>query len=897
MKINSLIKSLASYVPIIVLVVSMMATLYVWQMTNTSEQRAAQTRFDYYKQILLTKIDNQLNEYRQALRGAAGLFHASTEVTRSDWKHYVDTLAIQENYPGIQGMGFVKYVRDANKQNHIQSIRNRDLTDYDILPAGKREVYGPIVYLEPFDWRNQRAFGFDMWSDASRRNAMKQAIDTGSSAVTDKVILMQETLEDTQVGFLMYLPVFERGGAKESIEDRYQNLYGFVYSPFRMKDLMSQIMLPVKDVLEVQIYDGGEISTYNNMFNSNPDAVNGKTKTTAMFTSVENFQIRGQSWTIVISSGKGFETFVKSSAATYVLVSGTIISILLFVVAWSLTTSRQRAVRLADKMTKDLRVSEERYALAVEGSNDGIWDWNIENKTVYYAPRFKSLLGYKDSEVDETTRWVDKLIHPEDYDATIQAFTEHLKHKKPLDIECRLQNKNKEYLWFRVKGQAIWDSNGRAMRMAGSLSDINDKKQAAIYLQAQTRELEVANKYKSEFLANMSHELRTPLNSVMVLSNLLAENKHDHLDEKEKEQAQIIYRAGSDLLALISEILDLSKIEAGQMEVVIEKLNLRDFASEIEMMFNQVASDAGLVFKVNVDKDVQKFMYTDHKRLFQVIKNLVSNALKFTEQGGITINFYKPRSVAGINDSLKLDETLAISVTDTGMGVPNEKFDLIFESFKQGDGTTRRKYGGTGLGLSISKEIMHLLDGGITLESEEGKGSTFTVYVPMNENNAAVSQGSSTAPVSIMPAEAPQSSATPQTEEVDESEPFDARVLLVDDDIRNIYALTALLERHGCTVVSAENGQLSLDTLEKDSNFDLIIMDMMMPVMDGYTATEAIKANPKLKGIPVIALTAKAMPGDREKCINAGADDYIPKPVKRAELAPVLVKFLKKDVA
>jgi len=230
------------------------------------------------------------------------------------------------------------------------------------------------------------------------------------------------------------------------------------------------------------------------------------------------------------------------------------------------------------------------------------------------------------------------------------------------------------YSWFQVKWQAVWGSDGKPHRMACSLSDINYKKLAAIYLQNQTRELEVANRYKSEFLANMSHELRTPLNSVMVLSNLLAEDKKNKLGDKEREQAQIIYKAGSDLLGLISEILDLSKIEAGQMELYIDKLNLEDFANEINLSFAHMAAEKNLLFDVKVDKGLQPEVFTDHKRVFQVVKNLCSNALKFTTEGGITVSFFKPQSVAGINDTLDVQDTLAVSVKDTGAVIPEDKY-------------------------------------------------------------------------------------------------------------------------------------------------------------------------------------------------------------------------------
>lgn len=869
---------------VIVLVFSLLVTFTAWRVISVNEHKAAQLRFDFYKQSFLTKLTGQMKEYQQALRGAAGLFYASDEVSRSDWKHYVDTLDITKSYPGIQGMGFALHVPSAQKTSHVAKVKNEGL-DYDIYPAGEREIYTPVLYLEPFDWRNQRALGFDLWSDKNHQEAMTRARDTGNMAVTHKLILSQETLDDTQVGFMMFAPVYKKGAKIETTDDRQKQIYGYVYSPFRMKNLMDAITSVSGNYLEVEVFDGKEAADFASMYRSNP-----KEKSSAAndFVEVIPVKVGEHDWTVVVKPGAAFDEYVRERESTYTLVSGIVISFLLFTVAWSLSTSRQRAIKLADKMTGDLRISEERYALAMAGSNDGLWDWNILDDILYLSPRFKKLLGYKNDDFENSRKNLEKHIHPDDFEKSASAISQHISKHIPLDIECRLRLKNNEYNWFRIKGQAIWDEHNTALRMAGSLSDINDRKLAAIYLQNQKQELEVANKYKSEFLANMSHELRTPLNSIMVLSSLLSDDREKTMNQKQREQAGIIYRSGAELLDLISEILDLSKIEAGKMEINLEKLSIEDFSQELRMIFEPVSADRGQTFEVVIDKNVPEKIVTDHKRIYQVVKNLASNAIKFTQKGGTTVRFFIPGKISGINDFLDPHDTLAISVEDTGIGIPKDKFSLIFEAFKQVDGTTSRKHGGTGLGLTISREILSLLKGGITVESKEGKGSKFTVYIPMNSN---VEEAMLNMP---MQRSMNQGIVEPQEENFEHDfEPLNARILLVDDDVRNIYALTALLERYNCTVMTAENGEEAMKILASEHAFDLIIMDMMMPVMDGYEATRRIKEDPLLQNIPVIALTAKAMPEDREKCMNAGADSYISKPVKCDDLAHAIKKHIK----
>lgn len=883
-------KLIGTPLAIVVLIVSLSTSVTVYYLVDRNNQNDTRVRFDYYKQLLITKMQNQMDQYAQALRGAAGLFYGSSEVTRTDWKHYVDTLDIQGYYPGIQGMGYSQLIKNSDKLANIELVRSQGFSQYDIYPSGTREEYSPILYIEPFDWRNQRAFGFDMYSDKSMKEAMDRARNTGKVSVTDKVILMQETVQDTQVGFIMYIPVYATpNDSKLNIEERRHLIKGFVYSPFRMKDLMREITNTVGDYLDVKVYDGAEVTPYTLMYNSKDGSDESDDR---YLEEMIVLDIGGRPWTIAINTGDDFNQYIRQSdQSIFVLICGLVISILLFIITWSLSTSRVRAIRLAEKMTSDLRISEERYALSVAGSSDGLWDWNIRERSLYLSPRFKKLLHYSDNDLANETEALTKLAHPEDYEEANTALQNHLKKREPFDIECRLRQRNNEYAWFRIKGQAIWDKTGKPLRMAGSLSDINDRKLAAIYLQKQKHELEVANKYKSEFLANMSHELRTPLNSILVLSNLLSEDTVNIVNIKQREQAGIIYKCGAELLDLITDILDLSKIEAGKMDIYVDKLNTLDFGEELNMLFKTIAEDKGLSFEVRVEENVPRYIYTDHKRLYQVLKNLCSNAIKFTSSGSVRVRFYRPDSVSGINDSMDVTNTICISITDTGIGIPEDKYELIFQAFRQADGTTSRQYGGTGLGLTISREILTLLGGAITVESEKGKGSVFTVYVKTNDESP---EEYIEAVHHVDDLIVDQQINEIQELLVDSKSMLHARVLLVDDDIRNIYAMTALLESHGCSVVYAENGADAVDIIKSDGKFDVILMDMMMPIMDGYTAMRTLRKDPRFN-IPIIALTAKAMVGDREKCINAGANEYLAKPVKKDELIPLIQKVLKNE--
>ncbi|SDC24506.1 HAMP domain-containing protein [Actinokineospora iranica] len=581
----------------------------------------------------------------------------------------------------------------------------------------------------------------------------------------------------------------------------------------------------------------------------------------------------------------------------------------------------------------------------------------------------------------------------------------------------------------------------KAALLASQNRDIETKnmeiEQARQELETRAQELSLASKYKSEFLANMSHELRTPLNSLLILAQLLAQNPSRNLTPKQVEYAGIIHSAGSDLLQLINDILDLSKVEAGKMDVTPERIPLRQLLDYVEATFRPLTTQQGLEFRITTSPGVPAELVTDDARLRQVLRNLLSNAVKFTESGGVELRI-EPAGPAELPRSVtRHGPAVAFRVIDTGIGIAKQQLESIFGAFQQADGTTSRRYGGTGLGLSISREIAYLLGGAITAESAPGQGSTFTFYLPVarrvfvQPDEAADARSSESTdrravteeapsrrrllvieehsrgllslvaesalvdlagnrdrtdprgPVEVVTAAGVDEAAAALAEspcqcvvlgldlpgeavhrflenldrdaalravpvlahngrrlDPDQERALQARagsrplelissldelrerialhlsaeqpgdvlplvrpdtlgvslppgvderlagrtVLVVDDDARNVYALTGILELYGMRVLHAENGRKGVEALAAHPDIDLILMDVMMPEMDGYAATAAIRANPEHAELPIIAVTAKAMPGDREKSLASGASDYVTKPVDARDL-------------
>jgi signal transduction histidine kinase/ActR/RegA family two-component response regulator len=381
-------------------------------------------------------------------------------------------------------------------------------------------------------------------------------------------------------------------------------------------------------------------------------------------------------------------------------------------------------------------------------------------------------------------------------------------------------------------------------------------------------ELEASNRYKSEFLANVSHELRTPLNSILLLSKMLADQGTGRLNEEESRQASIIHDAGTDLKALIDNILDLSRVEARQMTLVAEQVNLPGLLQETYDLMKPQFDEKQLELVSRVEEDAPDSIVSDGEKVRQILINFLSNSVKFTRQGGATISLQ-----AGT------DNGVCLRVTDTGIGIPAEKHDLVFEAFKQADGSTSRRFGGTGLGLTISRELARLMGGDIEVESEPEKGTSFSLLLPLQMPAT---------PAEVQRDSAAASQDKPAGELIPAADYQGARVLLVDDDMRNLLALTPLLEQWHLDVMAAGDADEALETLASAGRFDVVLMDIMMPGMDGYEAIRRIRAQAQFADMPVVALTAKAGDDDRQNCLSAGADDIVVKPVEPLALKQVL---------
>ncbi len=495
-----------------------------------------------------------------------------------------------------------------------------------------------------------------------------------------------------------------------------------------------------------------------------------------------------------------------------------------------------------------------------------------------------------------SVRAVLELASFSEFSPTHKAFLDQLTESIGLVLNTVEADTLTENLLKQSQSQAQ-ELQSRAGRLAEQNTEVERKNQevelAKRLVEEKAEQLAVSSRYKSEFFSNMSHELRTPLNSLLILARELENNPERNLTESQVQYANVIHSSGTDLMRLLNDILDLAKVESGTVTLQISELPLAELEDALVRDFRHVAEEKGVGFSMEVAPDLPQSISTDPGRLRQVLKNLLSNAFKFTERGEVSVRVGRPASGwTAANGDLALADgaVVAFTITDTGIGISDEMQRRIFEAFAQADGTTARQYGGTGLGLSISRELVRLLGGEITLASTPDRGSTFTVYLP------SVLAGSMALvvppPANVLAPEDLGVKPSPPRQRPPGAGLAGMKSLIVDDDFRNIFALTTLLERGQLEVISAESGEEGVAILKRTPDIDIVLVDIMMPVMDGYATIRAMRKLPWRGDLPIIALTANVAPGERQRCIDAGASAYVSKPVETADLLLLLGEWL-----
>jgi len=520
-------------------------------------------------------------------------------------------------------------------------------------------------------------------------------------------------------------------------------------------------------------------------------------------------------------------------------------------------TSRDISQRKRDE--EQLRLSEARLNMALEATQDALWDWNFVTGEMYVSPRWLARLGLDPRNPMLPQEVMDDRTHPEDVAGVRAAVLDHITGRTPVyEREYRVRDAAGEWSWVLARGRVVErDRHGRVTRMLGTASDVTARKQQESELLRAKEAAERANRAKSEFLANVSHEIRTPMNGILGMVELALD---DELPQEQRDRLRLVHDSARSLLAIINDLLDLAKIEAGKFVLDPTRFALRE---EVELTLRSLtlrAQERGLALQCTISPEVPAFVVGDPDRLRQVLVNLVGNAIKFTENGGVAVRVRAAPGPAA---------RVVFEIEDTGIGIPPERLRAIFVPFEQADPSTTRRFGGTGLGLTIASRLVGLMGGEIGVASEVGVGSTFTFDVMF-------------APVS---ADAPVRRAAPMPLSARAAGGRRLEILLAEDNPINQRVATEILKRMGHTVTVVTDGRAAVEAVERGT-FDLVLMDVQMPVMDGWQATAAIRRSPHAhaRRTRVVALTARATEEDRKRCLAHGMDGFLTKPLQVAEL-------------
>ncbi len=818
----------------LVLAFTLLGQLLILQQLRANSDRAAEQQFELLVGKVTNAIEQRLIDHEQILFGAAGLFAASGEVSRAQWRAYVERQQLADRYPGIQGVGFSKVVRASERDAHEQSIRAEGFADYRIQPEGERPVYMPIVYLEPFNDRNRAAFGYDMYAEPVRHQAMRQAASTGKSRISGKVILRQETHGKVQAGVLIYVPLYHPAMPLETVEQRMDALLGFAYSPYRMDDLMEGILGAADLNLSLRIYSGPTQQAEQLLFASKEHAPGD-----AAHSQDVQLSIYGGTWTLHMESLPAFESGFSANEGL-VAILGAGISLLLFFLISSLAFRQRRAEILAGQMTERIRenkralqLSEERLSLALKGSNDGLWDLNLAADTFYASPRTWHMLGYQPGELQLSTRLWEQVLVAEDLPRTrAQLAQTMLSRLDQFTSELRFRHKDGRTVPVLVRGYIQRDAQGQPLRISGTSMDLTEHKRI--------------EQMKNEFVSTVSHELRTPLTSISGALGLINGGALGEVPPAMQQMLEIAYRNSQRLGHLINDLLDMEKIAAGKMSFDMHEHSLRQLLEEALASNQAFAAQLGVNCVLREAVDVQ--VWVDASRLQQVLGNFLSNAIKYTPEGG----------EVSLHCSVPDATHVRISVTDQGPGIAAEFRARVFEKFAQADASDSRQKGGTGLGLAITKEFIERMGGKVGFDTAEGQGTTFWCELPILETCAS----------------------TP--------EPGQGHLLVVEDEPDTGRLLYLMLHDAGYSVERVQSLHAAREKLA-DHRYDAITLDLHLPDGSGAQLIEEIRRNPLTRHLPIVVISAASHFDEKTRDPRVV---WLHKPISTAQLLVALGKAL-----
>lgn len=700
-------------------------TIYAANLFEENTRAKAKLQFDAEVEESQNLIHSRLADYEEVLFGARGLYRSVENLNGEKWQSYVNSLELNNIYPGIQGIGLALKTTPQNKDKFINDYRNEGLTSYTINPDGNRDVYYPIVYLLPDDERNKRAIGYDMFSEPIRRQAMERARDDGTTAITGKVTLVQETGNGNQAGFLMYVPLYVKGTVNDTADARRQNHVGYVYSPFRMKDFIDGVLGKGEKHIDFEIYDSTEIKADALLLDTNTSlSINGTTQT-PLFSIQRQLTMGGRTWTIYFESKPTFRENSPSRNRFFALAAGLLLSTLITGIYYLLANSRANAISLAEEMFNKAREKEEQYKTVVNALQEGVILQDSSGKVLTFNESALKHLGL-------STDQIEGIVPPPDDWTVLQEnktplpvdkhpFMEVIRTRQPqYDIILGIQLNNSFSRWIKVNALPIFSEDGQDLKyIVTSIEDITAEKKAEDELKQSNLQLMRSNEELQSFAYVASHDLQEPLRKIISFSSLLGSSYKEVLPETGHQYIEVMQRAAKRMSTLINDLLTFSRITT----------QAQPYAStNLKKITEEVLGDLEFVIlekQAKVDVGELATIEGDEMQLRQLLQNLISNALKYS----------KENTPPHIKIQTTLDRKLnlcTLSIEDNGIGFEEKYVDRIFTIFQRLH--NKFEYDGTGIGLAICKKIVDRHGGSITAKSKLGKGSRFIVKLPIQQN-------------------------------------------------------------------------------------------------------------------------------------------------------------------
>jgi len=705
--------------------------VWCWYLLDQYQKHEYQHRFELNVQALSEILQARMRSYEMVLRGVSTAFVGkdADKLSLAQWKQVTDQLRVQELYPGISSVVWARYLRDAEQSDFLAHTYG----DYRIFPEGRRPQYLPIKFISPLNEVTSAVLGLDLLTHPQQKQAILEAVDEGRAGLSEPLDLYELSPEEPskRLGLIMYYPVYRNGMVPATAEERRTAHLGMTDAAFRSNELAEGIFGSRLRLFHITAHD---VKANRQIFDSSQaQPLNASHGWQPTHTVQLDLPLYGRIWRLTIRSTPEYEQALVSRSQDLVLLMGLSTAVLVALLTGAFIWQRDRQMYASEKVSK--------------------------------------------------------------------------------------------------------------------------------HLHEQAEQLILANRYKTEFLANMSHELRTPLNSILILSDQLRQNSSGNLSDKQARHADIVYRAGSDLLGLINDVLDLAKVEAGRMQITMEPLNLQDLLVDLDAAMRPLAEAKGLhlyIPKLGSQSDVPQRVFTDQVRLHQILRNLLSNAIKFTDHGQVQV-------LVSAGEKRKDGSVLMnFTVRDTGIGIAPDKHKQAFEAFQQLDGSTRRRYGGTGLGLAITRQLTKALGGSIELQSALGQGATFSVQLPMQ----------------VVPALLPSELPSPKREGEGQA------LLIVEDDTHFAEVIAEQAHANGFASVHCVSGLQALELLKAEP-FAAVVLDILLPDISGWQLFRRLRAQPAHRHTPVHIISCLPQP-DR---LDEPGTHYLTKPIERDSLEELFISL------